>query len=224
LEHKGSDLIIDNLERVERLYSQFSKEDFTFPDDEISKELQKVKQQLLNIAELNNFSQAKNQQYQKLRNQVTQRIINEVLGCVEACPFCGEICSLATNNHKGTSHATLNNIHRPQGVTGFRDKDTRKLITGICSEYVAGEYQFQNSDTNLNWKSYKQYRDVYPNWDIKGDFSVKAEDYWKWFMYKYRTELAREYRAEEPDIPYDWKNITKEQATENLRKIVDNKG
>ncbi|AFY39981.1 hypothetical protein Lepto7376_3822 [[Leptolyngbya] sp. PCC 7376] len=221
LELDGSNLISENIERIERLAEQFPKEDFIFPDNEIHENLQEVKNNLLTSVLLSQLSKATSEKYQKIRNQVVQKIFDDNLQCVESCPFCGEICMLGAKHKSDILHVSFKNIHRPQGLTGFSDDQTNRLNIESCSELIAGNYRFKNYDTNGEWKNYKSYRDIYPTWDIKGDFSLEVEDYWKWVMYKYNSEFAKQYSAKEADIPEAWKMITKEQATENLRQIID---
>jgi hypothetical protein len=221
-EVKGVRLIIDKLERIEMLCRESTvNDDFTFPEHEIDERLENLKKNLFNTDQLNDFSKMETSRYQKLRNQVAEEIIDQVLGCVEACPFCGEICCLQIKSHDN-SHVTLNNMHRPQGVRGWRPVDgSPKLLTQTCSEDVAGTREFHNEDTDWKFVPYRDYRTIYANWDIKGDPSSSGDDYWKWFMAKYRTQLALKRIAEEPDIPPAWDCITKEQATDKLRRIVD---
>lgn len=167
------------------------------------------------------------EKYINLRAKVAEEIIQEKIGCLKSCPFCGEICINGENGHQD-NHRTP--YHRPQGIYGYswsEDSDpikAKKLITENCQHLVHGDYRFKNSDTNHQWTSYKDYRQVnsyYASWQINGDPSIEASSYWKWFMATYSYQLAKLYNAVEPDIPGPWKSLNKEKEIEKLRKLID---
>lgn len=214
-----SHLIFRNLEKVETFGREIDTIDFDYIKDQINKGLDNAQSSLLE--ELCDFSKSETEQYSYLRSNVVDQIITSVIGCIEACPFCGEICISGRDNHD-SDHETP--YHRPQGVTGYRPiSGSPKLVTKTCSQYIAGNGRFKNSDTNqelVDYKDYRQVNDYYRSWKINGDLSLESSSYWKWFMATYSSELAEYYDAEEPDIDSTWKSLTKEGEIEKLRKII----
>ncbi|NEP79153.1 MAG: hypothetical protein F6K39_13865 [Okeania sp. SIO3B3] len=220
-------LIFKNLEKVETFGSDINDIDWEYIQTEVNKGLDSKQQELIN--ELHEFSQPKTDQYIYLKERVVDKIITSVIGCVEACPFCGEICILGQPHDDSVAHHTP--YHRPEGVNGYRwgtnsDKND-KLITKTCPQAIADNDQFRNSATNDEWvnsQDYRQVNDYYRSWKISPDLSLESSSYWKWFMATYSSELANHYNAKEPDIDITWKSLTKEKEIEKLRKIIKGEG
>lgn len=213
-------LIIKDFEKIKNLCSSFQGDfDFQYLQNELCKKLDLEKSDLAD--RLNDYSQTETQKYKTLRDKVVDKIIIVRIGCLESCPFCGEICISGMKNHSG-SHETP--YHRPQGVTGYHPvSGTPKLLTDTCPQRVAGESEFRNSDTDwkdIPYKDYRKVNDNYASWKINGDVSLTAGSYWKWFMKEYSQELAKHYNVAEPDIPDSWKSLTKEQEIEQLKKLI----
>jgi hypothetical protein len=216
-------LIFKNIEKAETFASDINNLDFDYIQEQISKGLDS--EQSLLLKKLCNLSKLDSHEYIQLKRDIADKIIESVIGCVVACPFCGEICITGRDNHDN-DHETP--YHRPQGVKGYRWNDdysskNNKLITETCPQSIASNARFRNSATNDEWVDYKSYRqvnDYYQSWKINPDASLDASSYWKWFMANYSSELAKHYDAEEPDIDSTWKSLTKEQEIEKLRKII----
>lgn len=217
-------LIFKNIEKAETFASEIDNLDFDYIQEQISKGLDS--EQSLLLEKLGDFSRLESVQYFYLKSNVADKIIKSVIGCVVACPFCGEICITGRDNHD-TDHETP--YHRPQGIKGYRwenhyeSSKINKLDTETCPQSIASNARFRNSATNNEWVDYKNYRqvnDYYQSWKINPDASLDASSYWKWFMATYSSELAKHYDAEEPDIDSTWKSLTKEQEIRKLRKII----
>ncbi|MED6258932.1 hypothetical protein ATANTOWER_014517 [Ataeniobius toweri] len=140
-------------------------------------------------------------------------LFNRVIGCGHQCPFCSVPCDAGGKAH--TEHFA--SLHRPQGLGEHRWAGTEQLMTDICSSLVVSGKTFCCNTTKDEWHLYKNYKETYPNWDIRPDVSLEASDYWKYVMAKYNNEFAAAYMANPADIPTFWKNITKEQAKESLK-------
>ncbi len=162
---------------------------------------------------------------ESLRGKVAEKLFERIIGCVESCPFCGEICTHGMDGHD-IDHET--EFHRPQGVGGYFHQigsEEGKLATETCSQNVASKSKFKDHATRAKYGDeryvpYKDYRTVYASWKINGDPSLESSSYWKWFMATFSAKLADEYGAKEPDIPSTWKTLTKEQEIEKLRKAI----
>ncbi|MBD2302273.1 hypothetical protein [Nostoc sp. FACHB-190] len=215
-------LIIKNIDRIEILASNFDGDfDFQYLQDELIQELENNKSRLSN--ELGRFYNSVANEYTTLKNKVVDEIIASRIGCLQSCPFCGEICISGMDGHDG-SHET--HYHRPQGLTGYRPVSGEpKLVTENCQQLVYGDSKFANSDTNWEYKPYKDYRQVnnyYASWKIVGDATLESGSYWKWFMITYADELALLYEAKKPDFPTSWNSLTKEKVIDELRKLIEN--
>jgi hypothetical protein len=147
-----------------------------------------------------------------------EKLLDLMFGCQECCPFCKGLCDQTVRNHAG-GHSTR--IHRPQGITGYKDINTRILENRICTTLVDGDWQFKNVYTSDQWHPFKEYQTVneyYESWAIPPDQSFEASTYWKWFMATFSQELANYYGVKPPEIPLAWKNISFEEARKQLRE------
>ena len=147
-----------------------------------------------------------------------EKLLDLMFGCQECCPFCKGLCDQTVRDHEG-GHSTR--IHRPQGITGYHDINTRILVNCICTALVDSDGEFKNVDTSDQLHPYKEYQkvnDYYRSWAIPPDASFEASTYWKWFMATYAQELAKHYGTNLPEIPLAWKSITFKEAKEQLRE------
>ena len=145
------------------------------------------------------------------------KLVKLMFGCDEYCPFCRALCD-KTMKHEN-EHSTR--IHRPEGIAGYRNEESKILVVDICTTLVASDESFRNVHTPNKWHPYKDYRTVddnYKSWSIPPDSSFEASIYWKWFMATFANELAEHYDAEKPDIPSAWENISFEEAKKYLQE------
>ncbi|XP_030609739.1 interferon-induced very large GTPase 1-like [Archocentrus centrarchus] len=149
---------------------------------------------------------------QRLHVQPQNELFNKLIGCGKQCPFCKASCDAEVHTEHSVS------LHRPQGLGRYTWNVTNKLVTDICSSSVISDHCFRCSATNGQWHSYKDYKEIYPDWKIPPDGSLEASDYWKYVMAKYNKDFAREYKAKPADIPETWNYITKEQAEKSLKE------
>ncbi|XP_064859642.1 interferon-induced very large GTPase 1-like [Oncorhynchus nerka] len=141
------------------------------------------------------------------------KMFTSLFGCGEVCPFCGAPCEAGGKEH--TKHFT--SIHRPQGVSGCRNTDTKVLVTDICSSDVISENKFRTSLTEGKFHPYKDYQTYYPDWIIAGDSSIEASDYWKYVMATFNETIAKDTDALPADLPGDWKSLTPDDAMKSLK-------
>ncbi|XP_058249824.1 interferon-induced very large GTPase 1-like isoform X1 [Hemibagrus wyckioides] len=149
-----------------------------------------------------------------LKIKPQDELFKRVFGCGKQCPFCKAPCEAGGEAH---THHTAS-VHRPQGLALYKDKDSQKLVTDICSTDVNTEATFRCLETKHEFHPYKKYREIFPDWHIPADPSIEASDYWKYVMAKFNKEFATEYEAKEADIPSTWSNITKEEAEKSLEE------
>ncbi|XP_063049198.1 interferon-induced very large GTPase 1-like [Engraulis encrasicolus] len=142
-------------------------------------------------------------------------LFSSVCGCGHQCPFCGTPCEAGGKGH--TKH--FSSMHRPQAFGRYIGlwHDSNQLDTNVCTTLVIGDLRFRSSKTKGKSHPYKQYREIYPDWNIAGDPSVEASDYWKFVLMKFNKELAEAHNAEPVDIPDEWKTLTQEDALTSLK-------
>ncbi|XP_062240510.1 up-regulator of cell proliferation-like [Platichthys flesus] len=140
-------------------------------------------------------------------------LFTQVIGCGKQCPFCGVACVSGGGNH--TVHTAP--LHRPNGLNGYRWEKTEKLATDICSSLVVSDIRFICDAPKGEYHFYKNYRVIFPDWNIPPDGSYEASDYWKYVMAKFNKQFAEEYGARPADIPTTWKKITRLQAQQSLK-------
>jgi len=143
-------------------------------------------------------------------------LIKPLMGCCEQCPFCKEQCELTDPNHSGKAHSV--SLHRSQCLGGYRYTLSGKMVLATCNSLVAADGTFTYTDKDGNKKTHpdKKYQEVYPSWSISPDSSLEAALYWKWFLAKYTTEVARAFSMEEENIPETWSQLTIERVKKDL--------
>ncbi|XP_036810024.1 up-regulator of cell proliferation [Oncorhynchus mykiss] len=146
-------------------------------------------------------------------------MFTSLFGCGEQCPFCGVPCEAGGIKHK-THHAS---IHRSEGINGYRDRCSQKLVIEICSSLVVSDTLFSNAKTGGTFHPYKDYQTHYPDWLITGDSSIEASDYWKYVMTKFNENIATDTCALPADLPGDWKALTPDDATKSLKRSFNMK-
>ncbi|XP_037832615.1 interferon-induced very large GTPase 1-like [Kryptolebias marmoratus] len=147
-------------------------------------------------------------------------LFNRVIGCGKQCPFCKVPCDAGGREH--TKHFA--SLHRPQGFGNYSWIDSDKLVTDICSSSVISDKNFHCSEMKNKRHPFKDYRKIFPDWDIPPDRSLEASDFWKFVMTKYNNEFAEAYKAKPADIPKSWRKITEQQAKESLKYAFEVRG
>ncbi|XP_053551229.1 up-regulator of cell proliferation-like [Bombina bombina] len=151
----------------------------------------------------------------KLTLKPRDELFKRMFGCGKQCPFCKVPCEAGAVNH--TEHFA--SVHRPHGLGGRAD--SRKLITSICSTDIASNDFFRNIDTSWKWHPYKEYKQIYPDWAIQPDLSIKSSDYWKFIFVQFNKQFAEKYGAELADLPEEWKCKNKEDALKSLKEAFN---
>ncbi|KAM6971801.1 interferon-induced very large GTPase 1-like [Aplochiton taeniatus] len=146
------------------------------------------------------------------------QMFKDLFGCGKQCPFCGVVCEAGGEGHK--KH--FSKCHRPIGFNKWHDRHSKRLVTDICTSCVTSDMTYSNVLTKGWYHPYKHYRKHYPDWEITGDTSLTASDYWKYVMATFNKEIAADNMGVLPaDIPEDWKTITPEDAMKSLKNIFN---
>ena len=147
----------------------------------------------------------------KLKKRNFQKhIFKEIVGCEETCPFCMVPCDAHSGGKRGGHHSAR--LHRPEGLGGYRWLVTEQLLSTNCCQSISSKSTFRNKKTKKKVVSYRDYKTVYPDWDIELDADPDCGKYWKWVLANHNAEFSDYYSAEKADIPIEWTKYTKEEA------------
>ncbi|KAJ8041486.1 Interferon-induced very large GTPase 1 [Holothuria leucospilota] len=144
---------------------------------------------------------------------------NSIRGCGSQCPFCDTFCDDTVKEHK----VHFSNLHFPSGIGGVKNRRTRKLQPSTCVANVATDKSFYNC--GCEYESfckhpgipYRNYKQLFPDWDIRPISDYQPTIYWKWVLSRFNKEFATYYKAKPADIP--WGHITKREALASIRQI-----
>ena len=144
-------------------------------------------------------------------------LYNSLIGCKEQCPFCKEQCELTDENHLDSKKPHYTEIHRPKCLGGYTYIKNKKLVFNTCTLAIESDASFRNADTNQEDHPYKEYKKIYPNWQISTESPKTGPKYWEWFIATYLEELT-EWNSAEPTSLEDqgWQDIAEEEAIDNL--------
>ncbi|XP_044160554.1 up-regulator of cell proliferation-like [Bufo gargarizans] len=140
-------------------------------------------------------------------------LFKKVFGCGKKCPFCKVPCEAGGSEHK--EHFA--SVHRPKGLAKCSWQKGGGLITSTCSLDVNSERLFCNTDTDGINHPYKEYRTIYPDWDIQPDVNDSCH-YWKYVFREFNRKFADAYTAEVAQFSEDWKHVTEEDAMRSLQQ------
>ena len=144
-------------------------------------------------------------------------LLKSLIGCTAQCPFCGEQCDLMEHEVSTQQHRT--EVHRIDCLAGWREKQSQIMVTGFCPALVASDRHFCKADDELH--PYKNYRSVYTTWSIPPNVTSKSTLYWKWFVNKYRIQLAEVYKAKPAKVPEGWSEYKWNDVKEDLENIYN---
>ncbi len=97
---------------------------------------------------------------------------------------------------------------------------TNVMMTGFCPSFVAGseeEKYFVDRHTNRIICTFKDYRSVFPKWSIPPDATTKDSLYWKYFVARYKNEIAKRFGAKPPIVPTGWSKVGQNQVMQSLQ-------
>ncbi|KAM3916883.1 up-regulator of cell proliferation-like [Leptodactylus fuscus] len=140
-------------------------------------------------------------------------LFKKVFGCGKKCPFCKVPCEAAGGEHK--EHFA--SVHRPKGLAKCSWKIGGGLVTSTCSLDVNSDRLFENTDTDGEQQPYREYRTIYPDWNIQPDVNDSCH-YWKYVFREFNRKFADAYTAEVAQFSEDWKHVTEEDALRSLQQ------
>ena len=212
--HRRLNLVLAlNPKEIKEVIGVEDLNDFHYFTQEVIKGLRKMECSLLEDFQCSPFSQM-----DSWLEQPYDILCDDLLGCFEQCPLCGEQCELTTPNHD-CKHSVA--LHRPQCLGGCTSTSTGKMMLETCSSSVASNMNFQNAATGHKSYPYRQYQMFYPNWIITPDSLHKASSYWKWFVANYSAQIAKHFNMKETQVPDTWKSLTWEEVKRDLKTLYN---
>nr|XP_020733179.1 interferon-induced very large GTPase 1-like [Odocoileus virginianus texanus]XP_020733180.1 interferon-induced very large GTPase 1-like [Odocoileus virginianus texanus] len=147
-----------------------------------------------------------------------QKMLSEHLcGCWKQCPFCKAICTNTIPTHEGDHSVPF---HRPEALAGWVVYQTDQFVIDYCTSRVASDHKFVlNDGRRIPYKTYREAGGEYATWSITPDTSTQP--YWKWFVCHFISKLEEKYHKKfinKGEIPDAWKNITKQDVLDDLKK------
>ena len=146
-------------------------------------------------------------------------LYEEVVGCTEQCPFCKEQCELTIAYHpQSVEHTTL---HRPMCLGGNKWHDTQIMILDTCNASVASGDSFESKATGGKWHTYETYSEIYPQWSIVPDQSMKNSEssmYWKWLVANFSPNIEKLFVLNHTEIPKEWQKLKWEEVRGWVKK------
>lgn len=149
------------------------------------------------------------------------KILDQLWGCDEKCPFCSETCIHSIKNHieLGEKHKCW--MHRPQGVGDMKVKETHYLLfkrdvleVENCN-YLIGTSKTYEKLGQSGKNRFCNFRNDYIDWEIQSNNNTRPE-YWMWFFCEYGHNLEMVNGGVKlPTIPENRK-VKKEIAIESL--------
>ena len=155
-------------------------------------------------------------------NPKPHELLQDLIGCTEQCPFCGEQCDLRDPEHytageDSQKHRT--ETHRPSCLAGWRNSKTKVMTSDFCDSLVASKDRtFKCKKTEDKPHLYNKYDEIYPEWSIPPDPTAESCLYWKMFVGSYNDELANTYTAEPAEIPDGWLEYEWSEVEDNLKE------
>ncbi|XP_065136786.1 interferon-induced very large GTPase 1-like isoform X1 [Paramisgurnus dabryanus] len=215
---KLSDVLIFSLKDFSGV-SHDDVDDFKLLEDVIREELPSIMSDISSKCNTTTFPV-----YLDYKDRPDEILIDHFCQCCWVqCPFCAAICTNTIENHDGDHSVPF---HRVNGLNGWFYRGTRNLCINICTSSVASNEEFfpnsdsdDSDDDSIPWKEYRTGGGKYAEWSITPDLSELP--YWKWFVCKFQKGLEKHYRKTfwgSGRIPFQWRQITKQDALESLDK------
>lgn len=140
-------------------------------------------------------------------------------GCNEVCWFCNEPCAKSI----APGHKHMCKQHRPGCCRGIREKGCHTAKMTVCNfdvktsdTYNCKVIKFKCKCKTLQSHSYKSYRKILTDWDIEPfNDRHRTSMFWMRFVAKHERSLSEQYSCK-IDVPKEWKQITENEALENL--------
>ena len=151
------------------------------------------------------------------RKGILDFIFREIVGCDALCPFCKVPCDVHCGGKTRGMHSST--LQRPQGLGGFYQYETGKLLTNDCCISVASrtaEFRREEEKLEKRWIPYRNYQRLFPDWKIFGCHDPDMEKYWKWMLMRHNAKFAEYYGCKEAEIPREWTKYRKEDIVKDI--------
>jgi hypothetical protein len=152
----------------------------------------------------------------KLAKKPNDTLFEELVGCTELCPFCKQQCDHTNAKHPDSVLHTVK--HRPKCLGGTHYSGDQTMSLDVCTFSVAANHRFRSQATNNEYYHYSEYKKFYPNWDIPGEKSLPASEFWIWLVGKFSKEIEACFGLSDTKIYDDWQARTWSPVKQALKK------
>jgi hypothetical protein len=184
----------------------------TFFGDEVVKGLQKLHEQLED--EFRCLS-ADVWIHHKLAKKPNDTLFEELVGCTELCPFCKQQCDHTNAKHPDSVLHTVK--HRPGCLGGVHNTSDATMLLDVCTFSVAANPWVNDKRKNERYR-FNEYKKFYPKWDIPGEKSLPASEFWIWLVGKFSKEIEACFGLSDTKIYDDWQARTWPPVQQALKK------
>lgn len=179
--------------------------------------LRKLKHRLndrIELPEKGNVDSTKTFLFSLSRN-MHEEISTNIIGCIEQCPLCGNVCKFDLENHE--YHSVL--PHIPIGIKGGRDRESDELISLTCPSLVSNNNIFTSLDLEDEEISKLStfMKNIHPTWHVQ-DAENDPHVFWKYIFNRFNRQFAEFYECREGKLPPEWKEYSMEDAIRSVER------
>lgn len=142
-------------------------------------------------------------------------LYERLIGCTHKCPFCAEQCERTKPCQSTQNHFIK--VHRYLSLGRWSFYQTNELVLRTCTDYAGTDESFVKTDGSLH--KFCNCEEVYKNWKIQSNFTEPA--YWRWFIYKFHSEIENWVGAQPTHVPVGWSYISENMAIGSLPHIIN---
>lgn len=158
------------------------------------------------------FQVLETEEYDKLRYDTVQNVLQPLLGCLKSCPFCGEVCCLAERSHSG-NHRPI--MHRPVGLHPKGLNSANTILSQTCSDVFRGFSEYEKRDQ-------AQFDSPIETWVFPAECTVEDNSFWKYIFAHRATCVSETSRlCLSSDIPRSWIDLDKPKEMRKLEELID---
>ncbi|XP_071854417.1 interferon-induced very large GTPase 1-like [Apostichopus japonicus] len=204
---------VSTLDEMANLATVHNFENFTESMRIVLKQLKSLLEESIILPKRGNMDDTKTW-LMSLPGQIHIELAQIIKGCTEQCPFCGAVCENTLEGHE--FHGT--ELHYPGGLKGWHEVESMTLFIEVCTSAVASQMKYRSPKSDF--RSYSEYKEDYPTWNIPSKVD-EPNEFWKYIFTRLNRQFAKHYNCVEADIPEDWSKFTKEEAIRSVERAYD---
>lgn len=129
-----------------------------------------------------------------LSSNMHKEFSRNIIGCIEQCPLCGNVCKFDLENHEYHSVKP----HMPIGIKGGRDRESDELISLTCHSLVSRNNILTSLDLQDEEISKLStfMKSMHPTWNVH-DAGNDPDVFWKYIFNRFNRQFAEFYECRE---------------------------